>query len=211
MPSATFVSTPRARFETDLMKTWVEFFKSDSAFSNLSIRTKHPNIDKDLVLPILVLTPVASEDWTLDRLAGYFGVLPKTGDATQQVRLEGFTFKTMYQFDLLTYTRGDQLAWKALIDEKLLHGSIGGNAFASDAPGHMIIPLLDFVSPTSGTGTATDLVIQYRADNVSGQEVPTFDPELHQFSISVAFWVNYIQTTDESKIGELDTATTLAE
>lgn len=204
MPAATFTTVPRLRFETDIFKTWLKFFKSDPNFERLSIRSKHPNIDKDLVLPILVLKPVSSEDWSLDRLSGYFGALDKIGDATRQVRLEGFSFKTMYQFDLLTYNRGDQLAWKSLIDEKLLYGSIGGNAFASNAPGHMIIPVLDFPSPEDETGAATDLFIQFRTENISGQEVETFDPELHQFSISVMFWVNFIQGRDERKIGALD-------
>lgn len=213
---APFVSVPEARFLLDVQKTWMTLFKNDAAFSGLHLRTKHPDNDVDFVYPLLVLKRVGDEKWSLNRLSGHFSekFVPAGEDVDEEpseVRyLKGYTYTAMYQFDLFTRTINDQLHWKSLIDQKLLHGSVGGNAFASVSPGLIAIPLRDFDSPQEPTGDVTDLRINYRPDaDVSGQVLDAFDPDLHQYAISVNFWVNYLKENVEPAIAEIVSDVTL--
>lgn len=212
-----FVSVPEARFLLDVQKTWMVLFKNDANFNGLALRTKHPDNDKDFTLPMLVLNRVGDDKFSLNRNVGLHGqgklvtMDEEEGLETDVVRyLKGYTYTAMYQFDLFTKTINDQLHWKSLIDQKLLHGSVGGDTFASVSPGHIAIPLRDFSSPGVTTGDVTDLRIEYRPDaDVSGQVLNAFDSDLHQYAVSVAFWVNYLKENEAPAIAEIVSDITL--
>lgn len=76
--------------------------------------------------------------------------------------------------------------------------------FANDRAGlpqQTVIPLHDFADATDEMGTPTDLSIKFRPHrDVECLEMPAFDTELHQYTISVRFWIHYLKEYEFPKI-----------
>ena len=92
----------------------------------------------------------------------------------------------------------------AIIEKKLKQPDV----FANDWGGIQkwtSIPLLDFRESTSEEGSPTDLEIRLRPrDDVEGIELSAFDKELHQYAITVNFWINYLKEYEYPKILSID-------
>ena len=198
-----FVSVPEERFLINVTKTWLKFFSADVNFSDVNILPVNANIDNDFQLPSLVLRWVSDEKWTLSRLSGLHSTKI---EGQTEVKLRGYTYMTMYQFDLYTKTISDQNRLSSLIYSKL-KSPTGADVFSAYGVKELIeIPLLDFASPTDSTGTETDLKIKFRyRKDVSWATIPAFDQEVHQHSISVEFWVDYLQENTNPIIAKIAT------
>lgn len=206
-----FTSVPETRLTTDIMKTWLVWFSSEADFSDVNVVPEGRDVDESFRLPSLVLRRVSPEDLALTRVAGYHGEY-SPDDNSKVGRLEGFTYMCSFQFDVLASSILEVNRIASLVLQKLKHGSLSDDVFASvEAARQTVIPLLDFASPTTSTGTATDLNIRFRAwRDVNSVKVPTFDPELHQISISVEFWVDYLKPRDVDKISAVTQVATHA-
>ena len=93
----------------------------------------------------------------------------------------------------------------SIVDKKLKQPDV----FANDWAGIQkwtVIPLLDFEQSTSEEGSPTDLEIRLRPwDDIDGLEVQAFDKELHQYAITVNFWINYLREYTYPQIHKIDT------
>lgn len=194
-----FVTVPEDRFLTDILKTWITFFSSDVGFAQIPVRPDHPDVDTAFQLSCLVVKRVPPENWSLARLSGHHGSFPNADDAEVSV-LKGYTYDAQYQFDVLAKSIAECNRVRGLVLQKLKNPA-GGDVFANDDASVLgIIPVKDFSSPTSPTGTATNLRIMYRFKDVSEAMVGAFDPQLHQYSVVVPFWVHYLKEYELPKI-----------
>jgi len=95
------------------------------------------------------------------------------------------------------------------IIERKLKSADKSDLFANDwagLPQRTVIPLLDFEDSTSEVGSPTDLAIRFKPyKDVECVEIPAFDTELHQYSITVAFWIHYLKEYEFPKISTIDT------
>ena len=84
----------------------------------------------------------------------------------------------------------------SIVEKKLKFGSTP-DLFAEDTvglPQRTVIPLLDFADATDSVGSPTDLAIRFRPQRqVDGLEIQAFDKELHQYAITVKFWIHYLK------------------
>ena len=201
-----FISVPEERLATDVMKTWLTYFSADSAFSGVAFSPRHPDKDTPFAMPLVVLTRVSEERQKLERMNGYFGTVPSDDQHAVGI-LQGPTLLATFQFDVLASSIGDANRLRALMDMRLKTARRGEDGlpvdeFATIGPqAWTVIPLYDFSSPESGTGTVTDLAIRFKFwKDVHWTEVPTFSPQLHQLSCSVQFWVHYQKQNDVPKV-----------
>lgn len=99
----------------------------------------------------------------------------------------------MIQLDVYSTTITGMNSLVAAIMKKL-KPSTGLDVFAPDSHklGLTRIPIYDFPAIDS-EWEETDLAIQFKLwTDVESMNVVTFDPELHQTTVSVSFWVDYI-------------------
>lgn len=137
----TFISVQEDRFLTDVLKTWQDFFKSDIAFDGVKFLVKQPDKDVGFELPSIVLKRVSEETWKLSRPRGYFGNWNNT--ATEVNDLYGYTYNTMYQFDIYCTTIADINKYSSLVYGKLKSPD-GSDVFADGRVSESLIPLKDF-------------------------------------------------------------------
>lgn len=65
-----FVTVPQQTFLTDVLKTWIQALQTAVT---VEVTPKHPDINKELKLPVLVLNRVSDETMVLARNSGFFG------------------------------------------------------------------------------------------------------------------------------------------
>lgn len=205
-----FISVPEERFITDLMKTWLQYFSKDPDFSKVHITPRQPDVDKDFSLPSLCIRLIGSGNWNTTRLSGYHGYRPTSLTDTTIGRLMGYTYFASYQLDMLAKWRWELDNYVAIINKKL-KAFDWSDVFADKGWAvQTVIPLLDFDSPQSSIGWPTDLRIRFRFwRDVDQVDMPAFDTELHQYSITVSFWIDYLKEYELPKIMSIDENITL--
>jgi len=194
-----FATVPEERILTAIRKTWLYYFKNDPAFAGFHIVPYMPDIDTNFKLPALTMK-VIKEDRDLTSLSG-FHWNQEVSDTHSLWRLCGFTYVASYQFDLLTKQIWEMNKYVQIINQKL-KAYDSSDVFASrGGPVQTVMPVLDFVSPTSAVPTVTDLKIRFRfRRDVEWIEVPAFDTELHQYSFTVSFWCHYLKEYEVPRI-----------
>lgn len=191
-----FTSVPEERFLTDVLKTWLTLFSENSNFSGVNITPNYPDKDTAFELPCIVVNRVGSARWVAQRLSGYYGVT-STASPGMVGEMKGLTYSAMYQLDVLSSSILQQQSIVSKINSILKGDSDGVNT--------TILPLKDFSDETSAVGTETDLKIKFRFwRDVMGSEVSTFDPTLHQYSISIDFWIDYITENEVPAIDKIE-------
>ena len=202
-----FISVPEERFKTDLLKTRIGFFKNDPELAGVSVLSRLPDIDTWLKLPNIVIARVGKEKWGLSRLSWYhWDSKRSTLDSPNEVwQLKGYTLNAMRQINIMTKTIWEMDRISAIVERKLKQPEILANDWAGIQK-WTVIPLLDFEKSTSEEGSPTDLEIRFRPwDDIEGLEIQAFDKELHQYAITVNFWINYLKEYNYPQIHEIDT------
>lgn len=204
-----FISVPEERFKTDVLKTRIAFLKNDEELSGVTVLSRRPDIDIWLKLPNIVIYRVWKETWELARLSGYHGDSRRSpvDEPNQMWQLKGYTMTAMWQFDVMTKTVWEMNRISSVIERKL-KSTNKVDLFAIDwfgLPQMTVIPLLDFEDPTSEEGSPTDLAIRFQPfRDTECVEIPAFDTELHQYSITVNFWIHYLKEYEFPKILSID-------
>lgn len=188
-----FVWIQQETLLTDIIKTWIKYFKDTWDFTGINFKVATPDTDKELTLPLIVLKRVSNDSWSVNRNAGYFWI--NWGDVNTETTLYWFTYTSLLQFDIMTtsITECNNIQW-------LIYKSLQPTAFW----GRTHIPLRTFVWVDS-IGTATDLQMKfYFNKDVDSAVVPSFDPNLHQNSLSVEFMIDILSESSNPKV--LDTS-----
>ena len=222
----THVAIPPTRLHTDILKTVLTFFSGDADFDGAAIRERGFDKDTDMVLPCLIIKDLSSGGQVLARNSGYYGVtsapdnpgadltLGNDDDYPQLGRLMGYRLELLLQIDIVARTIAERNRLRQLVEAKLKGtGASSSDAFAAlGMPVQVSIRVLDFPSPetTKAQAVATDVYLKSRFwRDVEGVEVPTFDPELHQFSISINCWVDNIQAYNIPQIASITQPVTI--
>jgi hypothetical protein len=207
-----FITVPEERFKTDVLKTRISFLKNDEELSGVTVLSRRPDVDIWLKLPNIVISRVWKEDWELARLSGYHWESKRVAtDSPEEVwQLKGYTMTAMRQFDIMTKTIWEMNKIASIVERKLKSND-KSDIFANDwagLPQTTVIPILDFADATSGEGSPTDLAIRFRPQrDVECVEIPAFDSELHQYAITISFWVHYLKEYEFPKIISIQTNT----
>lgn len=186
-----FVWVQQETLLTDIIKTWIKFFKDTWDFQGINFRVTTPDTDKDLVLPLIVLKRVSNDTWSISRNGWYYWI--NWGDATTETTLYWHTYSSLMQFDIMTttITEANRIEW-------LLYKSLSPSSFWSRTQ----IPLRTFTGVDSNW-SPTDLQMKFYFDrDISWAMIPSFDPNLHQCSISVDFLVDYLSEVSNPKVVE---------
>jgi len=187
-----FVSVPEERIIIDLQKTWLSLFAEDNAFADMNILPEGKDKDEEFKIPSLVLKRVGAENFSLDRLQGYYNE-HLIDDDRKVSQLYGYRITANYQFDILTRSLTDEAKYVGLVRKKLqFPNGVNPNCEATPLPKVLLIPIKDWESPTSFIETDLRIMYQYHVD-IQAAKVSTFDPGLHQYSISVNFKVDYMK------------------
>ena len=64
----TFVSIPEERFMEDVLKTWIEYFKTEPQLAGLNVTPKQPDETTTFSYPSMVVTRIAQETFALARV-----------------------------------------------------------------------------------------------------------------------------------------------
>lgn len=202
----TFVSIQEQDFLTSILKTWITLFSSDTAFWKVKVLPKFPDKDIEAKLPCIVVRRVSDDKWRLLRNSGYFWNIE--GATPEEIwRLHWYTYLAMYQFDIYATTIESmtQIASKVFAKLKSPDNS---DVFADFRVWESCITLKDFSSVL--TGTNTNLKMKYRFNrDVESAEIDPFDTELHQYSISVYFRLDYLKEYDVPIITTISPSYTL--
>ena len=197
---------------SNVLKTWLMLLREDTGFSGVHITPKSPDEDKAFTLPCVVLKRVGEDSWNLARLSGYFREQDNEEDTTQLDVLRGYTYRAMYQFDILATTNNKINELSTKLNNILKSGDDSDIFVDGEGPKMTVITLKDFADSGSIDYTETDLLIKFKYwRDVSGNDVKTFDPELLQYSISVGFWVDYLQANTYPKLASVGYTATLSE
>lgn len=202
-----FVSVPEERIITDLQKTWLTLFSDDADFSEINIIPEGHDQDENFKLPSLVLKRVGAENFSLVRLQGFYG--EHLIDNKNIGQLYGYRIEATYQFDILTTSVTDQSKYVGLVRKKLQYPD-GESTFCGNSPISkvLLVTIKDWQSPTACIDTDLRIMYQYHED-VKAAQVKTFDPQLHQYSISVNFKVDYMKEYEVPSIQKIEVSSKL--
>lgn len=192
-----FVSVPDERFMTDILKTWISYFKDDSAFTWLRITTKAPDETEKFTFPSLCIIRIGEEWFSLARTGWYYKSDIKT--ATTVWTLRWYRVATMYQLSLYAKTHTELLKRTMLINKKLQSSTMADQLATFNMPKQTVIPVLDYASPTVPTQTDLKIRFHYPRD-IDWREVPSMDEEVQHYAITVRFWVDYLKEYDSHRI-----------
>ena len=199
------ITVPIERLSTDILKSWLLFFKNNSSLSWLTVRNNHPDTTVDFEYPIMVVKRVWAEKLELVRNSGFYW---ERFDISWDIvkRKKGYRYSSLYQIDL--YEKDivslNNRVWK--IYDMLRWGDV----FATEPSlKRTSIRLKDFVSPTS-TWTDTDLYIQFSFPrDVEWVELTWFDNAVYQYSISIWFRLDYVNEHDSNPIKSFNSQVTI--
>lgn len=197
-----FITIPEEKFLEMVLKTWIMLFKTDDDFEDIKVIPAYPDDTSKLALPTLVVQQVSNGQWALARNNGYY-VAVSGSDSTKINERRGYRYQTSYQFDLLTRTVKDQLQYEGKIMKKLRRSA---DIASSDGYNRVQIPVNDYTDYP--TVVATDLRIEYNYwKDVSAVRVAdTTDYQIHQKSITVDFWIDYMKDQEYDRIMILATS-----
>lgn len=192
-----FVTVPQDAFLLDVVKTLL--VKIKEAVPTANVLPKHPDINEQLKLPVVVLTRVSEETMVLARNSGFYGEQAVSWDTTKLERLEGYRYASTYQLDIISRSNSEMLTLVWQLQSKLLEPE-GETFFAEWYPMQwQEIPVKHFASATS-TWTATDLRIRYKYKDISWTQVDGFDDEILQYSMTIPVWCDYMKWRNVDKI-----------
>ena len=188
-----FVSVLKEDFLEDINKTWITFLQNSWLFTWIDFKVNMPDTDKNLKLPLIVLKRVSDDKWTLSRNNWYFGTRNNTNVLERQ--LYGYTYSAMIQFDIMTTS-----TWECNRIQGLLYSVLQPELISY----RTIIPLRHFAWNES-VWSSTDLQLKFNFNkDVDWAIVSTFNPNLHQHSVSVRYDIDYLTETEVPKMLELN-------
>lgn len=206
-----FISVPEERFVTDVMKTWLTFLKDVPEFANVNILPRQPDVDVDFKYPAICMLRVEPEDWQVTRNWWFhwrqpFDDDPVTNPTFRIWKLLGYTYMTTYQFDIYSESIWQQNEIVSVLNRYLKNADWTDVFLTRWCATQTVLTLKDFPNPTSATGTDTDLRIRFRYwRDVENIDKSTFDKEIHQYSVTVTFWVDYLKEYVFPSIQDIDT------
>lgn len=185
-----FVSVEQKTFFSDILKTWVLLLNSNSELEWVAIRVDTPSTDIELKLPLIVLKRVSNDEWSLRRNNWYFWTKNSTSD--KEKMLYGYTYTSTMQFDIMATT-----IWECNRIQWVLLSIITPEVMFSETK----IPLKHF---QWNIDSPTDLTMDFSFEkDVDWAILSTFDPNLHQHSISVTFDLDYLSETEVDKLKKI--------
>ena len=185
----TFVSIQQETLLTDIIKTWIKYLTDTGEFLWIAFKLDTPDTDIDLKLPLIVLKRVSNDTWSVNRNGWHFRV--NWWDATTETTLYGYTYSSMIQFDIMTTTNTESNKIQGALYKALESSSFWGRTH---------IPLRTFVW-VDKVWTPTDLNMKfYFWKDVDWAVIPSFDPNLHQCSVSVEFMVDCLSEVSNPKV-----------
>lgn len=188
-----FVSVQQETLLTDIIKTWINHFTSTWNFAGVNFRVDTPDTDIDLKLPLVVLKRVSNDTWSINRNAWYFWI--NWWDANNQTTLYWYTYNSLVQFDIMCTT---------ISECNKIQGFIYKALQPSGFWWHTNIPIRTYVWIDT-VWKSTDLKMKfYFWKDIDWATLPSFDPNLHQSSVSVNFSIDCLSEVSNPKI--LDTS-----
>lgn len=185
-----FVSVQQENLYNDIIKTWITHIKNTWDFTGVTFRVDTPDTDIALNLPTIVLKQVSNGEWDLNRVLWNFW--EKNSDDDFVRTLYWYTYSTMFQFDIVTTT----ISENNILQWKLLNTIKPATDFFDT-----LIPLRHFNTPNDTIWTETDLKIQFTFyKDIHSANIPSFDPNLHQHSLSIKFKVDYLSEVEVARI-----------
>lgn len=203
-----FTSIEEEHFLDSVLKSWIYYLELSDTFSGVDITLKRPDVDNEFKLPCIVIKRVGNDQFQVARNAGFYKNT-EGDDSTELIELRGYRYTSMLQFDLYATTIGKL---NDMISKMFLKLRGFEDVFAD---GRWIswtsIPLYNFALTTKNYKWDTDLSICWRYHvDVSSNEWPIWDPELHLYNISVDFWVDYLKPYKYPIISKVKTTATIA-
>ena len=185
----TFVTVQQQTLLNDIVKTWINYLKDTWDFTWINFKVATPDTDIELALPLIVAKRVWNDSWSINRNSWYFWI--RGSNSTQEKILQGYTYSSLMQFDIMTttITECNKIQW--LIFQSLEASTLWERTY---------IPLKTF-SWVNPVWTATDLLMKfYFHKDVDWAVISSFDPNLHQHSVSVDFSIDYLSEVINPKI-----------
>lgn len=206
-----FTTVPENRFVTDVMKTWLTFLRNIPELAGVAILPRQPDVDIDFALPTIALLRVDTENWEVTRNGWFHGWQPfddnvLTNPTYRIAKLMWYTYKTTYQLDIYAKSLNEKNELASVINRYLKNVDWTDVFLSKGCASQTVLPLVDFATPQDTVGTATDLRIRFRYwRDVENVDKPWFDKEVHQYSIAINFWVDYLKEYEFPSIQDIVT------